>query len=237
VRLRETLGVRCDWSIYEFRPEGRILVARRRNLMTNHGLTAFAGAIQGSYAAAGYSPPAYLVIETFAPTITNVGGIGVAATSVTLNGAAHLAGDTQLVLDVGGANQETVSFSAVSVSSGSYTYTISATTKTHAQNVPCSRAIAQSDAMSSVQGELQFDSVNFPNQRMQTNGGYSGGTGNWVTSFFFSGTQAIGTWARLGLADSLTVGQGNLHNHLVQGFTQASGYDVEVDVSVTLSNV
>ena len=229
------LPVSCEWSIYECRPTGRLLVARRKNLMTNYGLTAFAGAIQGSYAAAGYSPPAYLVIETTAGKIQNVGGLAIGATSVNSDIAVHLAGDSSIVLGVNSANEETVAFSAVS-GTGPYTYTIAATTKTHAQNDLISRAVAAADTMSSVQGELQFDATNFPNQRSTTIGGYSGGTGNWVIQFFLSGTQGIGTWVRLGLADSLTVGAGNLHNHLVQGYTQASGYDAEVDVSVTLVN-
>jgi hypothetical protein len=68
-------------------------------------------------------------------------------------------------------------------------------------------------------------------------GGYSASSANWTTQFFFTGNQALVTFALVGLFDSATVAGGNLHNELALGFVHTTGNDVEVDVSLTLSNV
>jgi hypothetical protein len=238
--LTEALRSSVVWTVRAWRRKGALVVQeevlRRKNLQTNFGLTAFAGAFQGTYTA-----PVYLVIESLAGLIQNVGGIGVGATSVSLDHAVDEVGDTSLVLGVGSANQETVTFSARS-GTGPYVYTISATTKTHAQYDACVRLVLATDGMAQVQSEVQYDTVNAPTQRMASLGGYSQGAGNWTMQFFFAGTQALGAggipllFANCGLADSVTVGAGNLHNHINLGYSHTSGNDAEIDVSLTLIN-
>ena len=92
--------------------------------------------------------------------------------------------------------------------------------------------------MTAIYSEQQYDSTNVPNARMQSVGGYSGGTANWVMQFFFTGAQALFYFATVGLADAATLGSGNLHNLLVLGYNHTgTTNDLELDVSLTLSNV
>lgn len=234
---------RCVWSVY--RLPDRTLLARAKNVQTNYGLTALAGALQGSYAAAGYNPPNYLLLDTYTGAIQNAGGLAVNATSVTTDKQLHVTGDTgataQLVLGVGTANQEQVNWTAVS-GAGPYTYTISACGKTHAQNDPCCRQSQGADDLAQLQSDIQYDATNAPNQRLQTLGGYSQGTGLWTVQFFLTGNQALGAsqanllLARVGLGDSLTVGQGHMHNAVVLGYTHQVNNDVEIDVDISLIN-
>jgi hypothetical protein len=242
--MPETLvdALRCTtvWTVREFRRKGSLLlreeVLRRKNVHTTVGLTAYASAFQGSY-----TPPQYLVIETLAGLIQNAGTLPLSSTSVQLNVAVDEAGDTSLVLGVGTGNQETVTFSG-RTGTGPYTYTISATTKTHAHLDPCVRLVLTGDGMSQVQSEAQYDSVNAPGQRALSLGGYSQGSANWVMQFFLTGAQGLGVsgatllWANVGLADNSAVGAGSLHNHLNLGYSHVQGNDVELDVSLTLAN-
>lgn len=227
----DSLQAAVRWTIKE-KVNGRWRrVWTGKNIMTDFGLTALASAFGGDYTA-----PLYLVIDNFSGQIQNVGGIIVGATSVSLDHKVDSAGDTQIVLGVGTANEEVVSFSAVT-GTGPYVYTISATANSHAQNDYCVRNPRQADTLASIQSEVQYAPTVFPGKRTQRIGtGYSGGTGNHVMSFFVTGAQAVGRWESLGTADSDTVGDGNLHNHLVSGYDHSSGNDTQVDISITLSN-
>jgi hypothetical protein len=225
------------WSVYEWRRKGHLfvkeLVLRRKNIQTNYGLTAYAGAFQPSQSS--YAAPQWMGISTnYAQLQAAYGSTGV--TSISTDVDPTKAGDTQLILGVGTANQETVTFSG-KTGTGPYIWTISATTKTHALHDPVVRVPLATDTLSQFTSEIQYDSTNFPNQRMQSVGGYSAGAANWTTQFFFTGGQALVTFALVGLFDSGTVAAGNLHNELALGFVHTTGNDVEVDVSLTLSNV
>lgn len=229
--MEEALSVRVKWTIKEKIGGRWKVVWESHNLMTDFGLTALSSAFGGTY-----DPPLYLVIDDYAGEIQNVGTLAVGATSVSLDKRVDIAGDTQIVLGVGTANEETVTFSAVS-GTGPYVYTISATTKSHVQNDPCVRLPRQSDTVASIQSEVQYAPTVFPSKRAQRVGaGYSSGTGNHVMSFFITGSQAVGTWMSLGTSESETVGGGNLHNHLTSGYVHNSGNDTQIDVSLTLAN-
>ena len=199
---------------------------------TNYGLTALAAAVQG-----GYLPPLYLVIEDNGSTISAATAVG--ATSIQTVARVDLAGDSQLVLSPGLSTQETVTFSAVS-GSGPYTYTISATTQAHAAGDPVCRMVLATDTMSQVVSEIQYDSTNAPNQRLQSVSGYSTGNGEWTMQFYLTGIQASSYIMTVGLSDSITVGQGNLHAHLIVAtnhvFTSLStATDLEIDIPLQLS--
>ena len=220
------------WTIKERDPQTGLMLPKKRgkNVHTTFGLTAYASGFQGSYAA-----PTYLIIETFAPALVSLTGTTLV---VSASQQPTLASDTQLVLSVGTSNQEVISFTGQpTVSNGQYTYTLSKTpTYSHAVGDICTRAPTASDTLTSVFSEAQYDATLAPNQRMQSIGGYSPGSGQWTMQFFYSGTQALVEFVTLGLADSVTIGQGNLHNHLVLGYNHTSGNDAEIDVTLTLSN-
>ena len=205
-------------------------VARKHNLLTDHGLTNLAAAFGGTY-----QNPIYLVLDNKAGQIQNAGTLSIGATSVTLDVRVDEAGDTQIVLGNGTANEETVSFSAVS-GSGPYVYTIGATTKTHAHLDYCSRAPKQGDTISAIQAEVQYDATNFPGKRLKSSGFYSSGTGNGTMQFFITGNQAITRWESLGTSENISVGAGNLHNHLVIGYDHTTGNDAQLDISLTITN-
>jgi hypothetical protein len=235
--MGSALTVEFLWTVYEWQRKGHLFVKtpvlRRKNLQTNYGLTAYAGAFQPGQSS--YVAPQWMGISTnYAQLQSTYGSTGV--TSVSTDVDPTKAGDTQLILGVGTANQETVTFSG-KTGTGPYTWTISATTKTHALHDPVVRVPLAADTLSQFTGEIQYDSTNFPNQRMQSVGGYSASSANWTTQFFFTGNQALVTFALVGLFDSATVAGGNLHNELALGYVHTVGNDAEVDVSLTLSNV
>lgn len=210
-------------------------VRERRNLFTDAGLTNLAK----NWMAQG-APPTNLVIDSFKATIDNA-SLPIGSTTVTLSAPSqpHKAGDTQLVLGVGLVTQETVNYSgAASLGGGLYQYTLSSpTTETHAQNEWAVRRPLQSDILSDIKSEVQYDPVSFPLQRMGASGpGFSQGVANYVMQFFLTGDQALDDWVTLGLADSTSTGAGILMNHLVFGFTHAQGDDVELDISLTIAN-
>lgn len=221
------------WTVKEKDPKTGLYipVLQRKNIQTNFGLTAYAGAFQGNYTA-----PVYMVIDGFAPKLVSLTGTTLVLSA---NALPVLGYDTQLVLSIGTANQETVSFTSVVQSGSQYTFTLSATPSlSHAVNDICVRAPNAIDTMTAIFSEQQYDSTNAPNQRMQSIGGYSGGTGNWVMQYFFTGTQGIFEFVTVGLADAVTIGTGNLHNLLPLGFNHTgTTNDLELDVSLTLSNV
>lgn len=217
------LRLSCEWTI----KENGIAVLQRKNVFTNYGLSALASALQGSYVA-----PVYLVLETSHTNI--VGSVAIGATSVSLSSRIDQTGDTQLVLSAGTAAQETVTFSSVSGT----TYTLSSPcTFAHANNDVAVRQVKQSDTLSNVLSELQYDAVNAPGQRLVSLAGYSTGVGQWTIQFYLTATMATGYIAAVGLTDNLTIGQGNLHNHVVLGYDHSSGAnDVEIDGTLTITN-
>jgi hypothetical protein len=221
------------WTVKEKDPATGLYIPKmtKKNVQTNYGITAYAGAFQGSYNA-----PTYMVIDGFAPTLVSLAGTTLVLTASALPTLGY---DTQLVLSLGTGNQETVSFTNVSQNGSQYTYTLASTpVNSHSLNDICVRVPNAIDTMSAVFSEQQYDSTNAPNQRMQSVGGYSSGTANWVMQFFFSGSQALFYFATIGLADSVTLGTGNLHNLLTLGFNHTgTTNDLELDVSLTLSNV
>jgi hypothetical protein len=235
IQSREAKRVGVLWVVREklvYPISGRevwVPKARGKNIMTNYGLTALASAFGGTY-----TPPLYLVIDNFAGTIQNVGGILAGATSVQLDQQVHTTGDTQIVLGVGDASQETVAFSAYNA--GTHTYTIGACANAHAAGQGVVRAVLAADTLANVTGEIEYDHTNFPNARAASSGWLSTGTGNSTMQFFLTGDQALTTWQTIGLSENATVGAGNLHNHLVLGYDHVSGNDALVDISLTLSN-
>jgi hypothetical protein len=221
------LGVMCIWT---FRENG-VVVAQTKNVFTDFGLTALASALSG-----GYTPPIYLVLDSGGTTLFNTVSPG--QTSVVTNLRVDLSGDTQLVLSPGKANQEVVTFTGTPTGSGPYTYTLtSAAAQLHNSGDTVVRQTRHQDTMSTVLSEIEYDHADFPNQRAQSYAGYSQGTGNWVMQFYILGTQAITNLNYVGLADNITIGQGSLHDHAVLGYTHTSNNDVEIDVSLTLTNV
>jgi hypothetical protein len=227
----EGLTVACIWEVREL--ANGVLLARRKNVMCNAGLTNFASAWQGN----PWPAPIYLVLESLRGKIQNAGTLPIGATSVSLDVRVDLAGDTSIILGVGTANQETVPFSGVT-GTGPYVYTISATTKTHLNLDPCVRVPLVGDTMAGVQSEIEYDHANNPSNRLQSLGGYApGGTGAWTMQYFLSSTQALYFLGNVGLADSAGIGTGNLHNHVSLGLDRTSNpQDLEFDITLTLSN-
>lgn len=200
---------------------------------TNYGMTALAAAVQG-----GYLPPLYLVLMNNGSTMFATANAGV--TSIQTNQAVHLTGDTQIVLSPGLSTQETVTWTGVS-GTGPYTYTLSAaTTQNHPAGDPVCRLPLSTDTMASVVNEVAYDSTNFPNLRLASVAGYSTGNGQWTMQFYYTGIQASTYIMTVGLSDSATIGQGNLHaqliiatDHTFQNVSTAS--DIEIDVPFQIS--
>ena len=216
----------CIWT---FR-EGRNVLARRKNVVTGFGLTNIANAWGGTAVA-----PLYLVIDNSQTSLYTAYSSGVS--SIQTNARIDQSGDTQLVLSPGDVSQEVVSFTSVS-GSGPYTYALSSpTVNAHNAGEYVVRQVKQGDNMTSVLGEIEYDHTNDPNKRIQAAGGYSNGVGNWTQQFYFSGTMGQLLFMTVGLADSNTIGQGNLHNYVVFGLDHtASTNDLEVDVVLTIAN-
>ena len=102
--MAHRLNTSFVWTVKERDPETGLFVPKltRKNIQTNYGMTAYAGAFQGTY-----TPPIYMVIDGFAPTISSITG-----TTLILSASQQptLSSDTQLVLSVGSASQEVASF-------------------------------------------------------------------------------------------------------------------------------
>lgn len=227
VRYRP-VPVRASWTL---RSGGQ--VRRKRNLLTNDGLTQLAA----NWAGQG-KPPLYLIISNFKATLVDA-TLAVGALSLTLSAPVHQAGDTSFTLNVGGANQEALAFtSTTNNGDGSCTYTLSGgTTKTHSAGEWADRTPNQNDTLAAVVSEVQYDAVAAPNARMKASGiGFSSGSGSYTTQFYLTGNQAVTPWVSLGLSDTGVVRQGLLHHHLLFGFDHQQGNDVELDVTLTLQN-
>lgn len=227
VRYRP-MPVRAAWTL---RSGGQ--AHRRHNILTNDGLSQLAA----NWAGQG-KPPLFLIISSFKATLQDT-TLAVGALSLTLSAPVHQSGDTSITLNVGGANQEKLTFSGVTNNAGgTCTYTLSGgTTKTHAAGEWADRTPTQNDTLASVMSEVQYDSVAAPNARMKASGnGFSGGAGSYTVQFYLTGNQAVTQWVSLGLSDTGVVGAGLLHHHLLFGFDHQSGNDVELDVTLTLQN-
>lgn len=202
-------------------------------VLTSYGLSALASAVQGNY-----TPPLYLVIENNGSTLNALVNVG--DNSLKSTARVDLTGDTQLVVGTGTTNEETLTFSSVT-GTGPYTYTLSTpAAKSHAVSDPICRLPLASDGMLQVVNEQQFDSVNQPNLRLKSVNGYASGNGQWTMQFFLTGIEASFFLMTLGLSDSPTIGQGNLHLHATYGkdhtFNPVSGgVDLELDVPVSLT--
>lgn len=222
-----TISVLCVWTVKE---NGRV-VRRAKNIFTNYGLSSLASAVGG-----GYVPPYYLVIDSDKTVLSNNYSAG--ATSIQTAARKDISGDTQLVINPGGGTQETVTFSAVT-GSGPYTYTLTAgLANNHNSGETVLRQTAAADTLTSVISEVQYDATNAPNQRVLASAGYSTGSGNFTLQFYITAAQAQAVFNTVGLSEKLTVGQGNLHDHAVLGYDHTAGTnDVEIDVSITLTNV
>jgi hypothetical protein len=232
--LAHRLNTTFIWTVKERDPESGLFIPKltRKNIQTNYGMTAYAGAFQGTY-----TPPIFMVVDGFNPTFSSLTG-----TTLVLNASRQptLGTDSQLVLSIGTANQEVVSFSGTPAQAGSlWTYSLTAApTLAHVSGDICVRNPTATDTMTAIFSEQQYDTVNAPNQRMQSVGGYSGGTANWTMQYFFTGAQALVYFATVGLSDAATLGTGNLHNLLVLGYNHTgTTNDLELDVSLTLSNI
>lgn len=230
------LVVRAIWTIKErhvtpiSHREVWVPVFSDHNLLTNDGLTQLAAFYSGAGA-----PPGYLVIDSFSAKITDT-TLAIGATTVHTDAIVDETGDTQIVLDVGGANEETVNFSARS-GAGPYAYTVTATTKTHALNQHVVRKPRLTDTVASIQTEVQYSPTVFPGKRAPRRGFYSTGNGNGTAQYIITGSQANVRFESLGLSQSDTVGAGLLHNHLAVGYDHsATGTDVEIDVSINIAN-
>lgn len=204
-------------------------VRRTRNVFTTYGLTNLASAVSGAN-----TFPGYLAVESLHTSPSSAVNIGDSV--VNLLARVDQAGDTQLTLSFGLTNQEVVTFTAVS-GSGPYTYTLSGTAaKAHATTDIVVRTPQSTDTITNVVSEVQFDSVNFSNQRIGSPGGYSTGSFNWTVQFYYPGPTLQTFIALCGMCDTLTLGSGNLHNHFIMNYNNNTGNDLEIDGSLTISN-
>jgi hypothetical protein len=224
------VGVAVHWIVKEQQNGLWVAVSDFKNLVTDFGLTAFASAPAGTY-----TPPIYLVIDTSYTTMYVQANSG--TNQVQLNADPTVAGDNQLVLSVGLAAQETVTFTS-KTGSGPYTFTLSANlVNTHPINDPVVRAVTSADSMASVLSEAQYDPTYNPGNRLAMTANYSPGTGQNTMQFFMSGNTATNLFfAHVGLADQQVIGavNTNLHNYASLGYNHNSTNDLEIDVTYTL---
>lgn len=233
------IGVGCIWTVKEkvtlpiSHKEIWHPVLERKNTFTTDGLSSLASAISGNYI-----PPVYLILASNYATVAFT--TAVAATSITLSSQVDQPGDTQIVLSIGLANQETVTFSSVVVSvDTTVTYTLT-TPCVYVHNVgeQCARQAMAGDTMNNILGETEYDPANSPLTRATSMSGYSGGAGNWIIQFYFVLGQATMYISDIGLTENPAIGSGTLHNHVVLGYDHTSASsDVEIDGSLTLTNI
>lgn len=228
MRKKQRLGLHCEWVVKEKRGESWVEVLRKSNVFTDDGLNALVQAFGGSY-----TPPTFLVLDDFAGALQASYSPG--ATSIQTDVQVHLAGDTKLVLGPETANKETVTFTGPT-GSGPYTYTVSATVNSHTSGDKVVRDVKQADDLSTVQDEIQYDATTFPSKRMPSVGGFLAGTGIFTLQFYLTGNQAISYLGNVGLSENDTVGSGSLHDHLTLGYDHAANVDVEIDVTITITN-
>lgn len=228
------IGITGRWRIREREQKTGLVIMEREitNLWTNYGVTALASAIGNAY-----TSPLSLVIESNYATL-QLDASTPGATSILTDIRIDQSIDTQIVLSPGLATQEIIGFTGVT-GTEPYTYTLATpTVNAHPVGDPVCRQVNGQDTMANVVGEIQYDPVNFPNQRAQSPGGYSNGVGNWTIQFYLPGPSALNYLMLCGLSDSATIGTGNLHNHFIIGYNHTNpSNDVEIDGSITLSNL
>lgn len=227
-------GFSCIWTVKEKRGGIWVPVIRRKNTITDFGLSSLAAAWNGIAV-----PPLYIILEQNQTTVHANTTIG--ATSIQLDGIANLTGDTKIRLSVGTANEETATFSARS-GTGPYTYTVTALTKAHTAGDLCARLPQQSDDMTKVPAELDYDTT-VAGTRAPITSSYAVSAGIYVFQFYFTGIQANGRLFTVGMGDSATEGLGNLYNHIILGYDHriigpaTTTNDVEIDATLTATNV
>ena len=234
--IPSNITARVDWVIKEWIEGQWIRVHEFHNIVTNYGLTALASAPSGQYL-----PPQYLVIDTASTTLN--AAVNPGDTTVQLLADPTVAGDTQLVLSVGLASQETVTITGPGVlttgfPNNYYLFTLtSPAVNAHLAADPVVRQVTGGDTMASVLSEAQYDPTFNANQRSALTAAFSPGTGQNTMQFFMSGTTATNLFfAHVGLADQPGIGAigTNLHNYAALGYLHNSNNDVEIDVNWTL---
>lgn len=206
-------------------------------VMTQYGKTALASAIQGNGI---YTPPLYLVLENNGSTLQAAPAPNPGASSIITLAPVHLSGDTQIVLGAGLPTQEVVTFTAAT-GAGPTTYTLSGVTaNSHAAGDPVCRVPLASDTMTQIQNEIQYDSTNAPGLRLQSVSGYTTGPNEWTMQFYLTGIEASSFLMMCGISDSPSIGQGNLHAHMVLGTNHVyvpanGGVDLEIDIPLLVN--
>lgn len=227
--MKEIIQPRVKWVFKEKTEDGWQIVMEKHNLLTNYGLTSYALAPGG-----GYVAPVYLVIDQALTGLVSNTNIG----DTTLQTVADptLGGDNQLVVGGGLPSAETVTFTS-KTGTGPYTFTLSSgMVNAHTASDAVMRKETVSDTIASVVSEAQFDPTFFPLQRGVMAASFSPGTGQATFQFYFAGTQATNVlFSHAGLADTATVGTGNLHNYATFGYYHNNTNDVEIDITYTLT--
>lgn len=229
------IGIRGDWVIRERDSKTGLLIAEKhiKNIATNYLLTNIGAALSGAF-----TPPLWLAVDNSYSYLSSPASPG--DSSVYLVTDLHQVGDTQITLGAGQGNQETVTFTSVT-GTGPYQYHLSGTVAhSHTTTDPdyVVRTPLATDSVTNLVSEMQYDSTDFPNQRMASPGGYSPGTGQWTVQFFYPGPTLSGYIMTAGLIDNVTVGVGQLHNHFIIGYNHSSSTtDIELDGTFTFSNV
>ena len=228
--LHHRVQVSVGWQVKERQAGVWEVVHNFHNLLTTFGLTAYAAAPSGQY-----TPPIYLVIDTASTTMYVTGNVG--DVTVQLTGDPTLAGDSQLVLSVGLAAQETVTFTSVSGSNPAI-FTLSAPlVNAHPATDPVVRGVTSGDTMLSVVSEGQYDPTFNAGNRLAMTSAFSPGLGQNTMQFFISGATATNLFfSHVGLADQQVIGNvsTNLHNYAPLGYNHNSTNDLEIDVTYTL---
>jgi hypothetical protein len=229
------IGVKGVWRWRERDHKTGLVVAEKvvHNVVTDYGLTNI-----GQAWLSGTPTPLYLAVES-THTYLSVPAPGGSAFIQTLT-AIHQFGDTQLTIAAGQSNQETVTFTSVT-GTGPYTYNLSGTVQ-HGHTIAdpdwVTRTPQHTDVITALASELQYDPVNFPNQRILSPGGYSPGLGQWTIQFFFPGPTLVGYIMNAGIVDNITLGVGNLYNYFTLGINHNNtANDQEIDGTFTFSNV
>jgi len=221
--------VTVAWAIKERIGNEWVTILEKFNLLTTYGLTAFAAAPSG-----GYVAPVYLIIEQTKTTLVSSYIAGVSSIQTVADPT--IGGDNQLVLGVGQVGQETVTYSS-KTGSGPYTFTLTAPTiNPHTSGDFVCRAVRSADTLASVVSEAQYDPTYAAGKRVAQTAFYSPATGQNTMQFFIAGIQATSIYfSHVGLADSPTIGAGNLHNYAAFGYNHNNTNDVEIDVTWALT--
>lgn len=221
--------VEVYWTVKERKSGLWVVEHEFVNKITNYGQTAMAGAPFG-----GYIAPIYLVIDNAMTTMANTYLAG--AASIQTVGDPTVAGDTQLDLSVGLSSQETVTFSS-KTGTGPFTFNLTAlTVNGHSSGDPVVRTPTFADTIASVLGESQYDPTYFAGKREPVTSSFSPATGQYTGQYFIAGIQATNLFfAHVGLADSISIGGGSLHNYASLGYNHNNTNDVEIDVTYVLT--